>query len=532
MRRLCIGGTLLFVCLLAAASAAFAKEPGFTTVPDVIRPGKYYSILLTARYAGNATLTLVDSGGVTVHTIFSGYPLIEGENTLSWDGMRMDETCVETGDYSLRLSMDDGSAFAAPLRIGAPYPLITQLQQSDAIIEENAVTVSFVTSEPGTVEVMVNRLADGNASLLAEMDVGKGANSFQWRGMLNNVRVPAGDYALVLTLKASNGTESTPYSVYVSIGSAHAVQTEVMIIDATPTPVSIETPAPAPTPPPASQPYSNQSDGSFWAMTPGETDDAAIWNILMQPITVYDGGIKAGVKGHAYLMENPDGSGRQVAQLHTQSQGVHVVGEVNEHGYVLVEAFSNYDREYYPATEEEQANAFALKQGYVLAAHLKTVEVMTDMALLIDKLSQRMYLFIDGVRVTELLISTGVWKKVEDMLFETVPGEFITVSHTGSLVDGNMTSDMAIRINGGILFHEVPHKTRADGSYDYSSFEAYLGTKQSHGCIRVQRLKNADGYNQRWLWENFKRGKPYKVIIWDDKSRADTPAIWYPNPKN
>ena len=58
--------------------------------------------------------------------------------------------------------------------------------------------------------------------------------------------------------------------------------------------------------------------------------------------------------------------------------------------------------------------------------------------------------------------------------------------------------------------------------------EGYLGTKQSHGCIRIQRLKNNEGYNHRWLWKNL----PLKtrVIIWDDANRSDSPETWYPNP--
>ena len=93
-----------------------------------------------------------------------------------------------------------------------------------------------------------------------------------------------------------------------------------------------------------------------------------------------------------------------------------------------------------------------------------------------------------------------------------------------------MNSAMAIRINGGILLHEVPHKINADGTKNYASFEGYLGQKKSHGCIRNERRKTPEGYNQAWIWENFERGEPYKVIIWDDLNRVDTPTVWRENP--
>ena len=277
-----------------------------------------------------------------------------------------------------------------------------------------------------------------------------------------------------------------------------------------------------------SDPYSNLADGTFWSMTPGEVSDAAIWEIMMQPITVYDGGIDQ--REHVYLMENPDGTGEKIAQIHAQSQGLHVLGDPNEHGYVLVEAFSNYDDKYYPETDEEKEHAFDLKQGYLKASGLKEIPVQQDMGLLIDELTQRMYLFIDGERVTEFLISTGVIEN-EKYYQETIAGEYITVSHTGTLITSKyMHCDMAIRINGGILIHEVPHEPLADGSKRYGKYEVDLGQKASHGCIRVQRQMTPEGYNHQWIWDTFKHAAPYKVLVWGDENRVDSPATWQPNP--
>ena len=518
---------LICICLalVSVASGALASAPSFETVPDVIRPGKYYDIVVEAPYAGSASLMLLNENGNIVYTIMDGYPLIEGENHLDWDGMQPDGTVIEKGDYSLGIIMDDGTHAEWPVRIGDPYPLLTVLFQSDDVLTDE-LTITYNASEAGTLSATL-RAADGFLESLPEESVGVGTNTFTWDGLLHGEPVPVGRYSLLLVLRAPNGTESIPHYISIEIPEEQAEEEP----EPTPTPESEPTPEPEPTPPPLSPPYSGIQNDSFWGMTPGELDDGVIWDILMRPITVYDGGGTTDARSHAYMMENPDGTGKRVAQLHMQSQGVHVIGEVNEHGYVLVEAFSNYDREYYPATEEEQAHAFELKQGYVLAKSLKTVEVLTDMAMVIDKLTQRLYLFIDGVRVTELIISTGTWSKPEDMLFETIPGEFITVSHTGGFWSGNMYCDLAIRINGGVLLHEVPHKVNADGTKNYSSFEGYLGTKQSHGCVRIQRLRNEDGYNHAWLWNNLRRGQPYKVIIWDDVNRTDTPTTWYPNPR-
>ena len=525
MKKTLILSLCLLFCLSVTAAAAALSIP---SAPDVVRPRKSYELVLETAAEGTVSMTLEDAGGQT-YTVLRDYPLQIGENVLRWDGLLPDFSPVAEGDYTLRLQMGDGQSLSAPLRVGAPYPLLSETGHVSGL---DAVEVTLYASEAGTLFVRVET-ADGATLLEDSLPVQAGETVYAWGYAQDGQRVPAGQYLLVFQLRTANGFSSNEQYSYVEVSapadeSVDAQAAAQAIVDITPSPTPVATPTPEPTPA-LSAPYSQVDDGTFWAMLPGETDDAVIWDVLTQPIIVYDDG-KLNGKEHAYLMENPDGTGEQVAQLHALSQGVHIIGEVNEYGYVLVEAFSNYDRDYSPETDEERAHAFDVKQGYVLAENLKTVEVHQDMALLIDKLTQRMYLFIDGERVTEFIISTGLVTNEEDTLFETIPGEYITVSHTGTLVDGNMNSAMAIRINGGILLHEVPHKINADGTKNYASFEGYLGQKKSHGCIRNERRKTPEGYNQAWIWENFERGEPYKVIIWDDLNRVDTPTVWRENP--
>ena len=59
--------------------------------------------------------------------------------------------------------------------------------------------------------------------------------------------------------------------------------------------------------------------------------------------------------------------------------------------------------------------------------------------------------------------------------------------------------------------------------------------RSSHGCIRVQRKKNDDGYNHEWLWKNLMGEKNIKIIVWDDDGRrlpetdAKTPMYYNPD---
>ena len=74
---------------------------------------------------------------------------------------------------------------------------------------------------------------------------------------------------------------------------------------------------------------------------------------------------------------------------------------------------------------------------------------------------------------------------------------------------------MAIRFNDGDLLHEVPYISSQDERFrDYSINEPKLGTKASHGCIRVQRQASPEGVNQKWIWNNYKKNT--KIMIWED----------------
>lgn len=525
--RLFLLAFALFTVFLGGTALAASLE--YTSAPHVLRPGKYYDIVVTASADTTVSLTLCDLQENAVYTIYEEFPLLAGTNTLLWDGMRQDSSTIDTGEYLLRLASADGTQVHAPVRISTPYPLIVQLMQSESVVSaENAADITFTLSEAGLLSVDIISFADGGTHSLGALDMQAGPGSFQWAGAVDNESLPAGMYAMDLTLKNAAGQESISHRIVFEVAGGGAKpegNAQVSVIDKTPEPTPEPTPAPTT---PVSSPYSTVDDGSFWAMTPGETDEAVVWDILTQPITVYDDG-KITATEHVYLMENPDGTGAQVAQIHGKSQGLHIIGETNEYGYVLAEAFSNYDPSFQPLTDEARAQAFDPKQGYIKADGLKTIEVMQDIAFVIDKLTQRMYMYIDGEPVTEFLIATG---KISEGKYynETIPGEYITISHTGGFTSGNMYCDMAIRINGGILLHEVPHKINADGTKNYSSFEGYLGTKQSHGCIRIQRLKTPEGYNHRWIWDKLDRKGGYKVIIWDDLSRVDSPTTWQPNP--
>ena len=262
---------------------------------------------------------------------------------------------------------------------------------------------------------------------------------------------------------------------------------------------------------------------SFWDMNPDEYDltdpdhQQAIWDLMMQPITVMD----VGQTEHVYPTFTPGANRKPYEQncageLHGQSQGVHVLEEDTDgDGYVLIEAYSNdgtkTDNEYM-----ESLNAKKL-QGYVKKSILFEVKPSSKYALLVDKLRQKLYIFEAGAIIGELDVSTGL-NNAKQPYNESPAGEYITVSKVGDFNAGSGTiGRFAIRINGGTLLHEVLHDTAKDGTRIYTAYEPQLGMKASHGCIRIQRKANAQGQNMQWLWNNLENKT--RVFIWDDQGR-------------
>ena len=243
------------------------------------------------------------------------------------------------------------------------------------------------------------------------------------------------------------------------------------------------------------------------------TDIDACWDLLMKPIVILDDKEKVPI----YPRKTPDGSKVNSDKLggfiNAASAAVHVLGE-DEDGWTLIEGMDYYDRKII---------------GYVRTKLLKTVTPNPNLGIIIDKLDQQLYMFVDGKLFSSCAVSTGL-PNDKQPYNETATGEYLTTSWVGDFDSEGMICAKAIRFNGGDLLHQVPYTTNYDGSKNFKRFESVLGTKASHGCVRVQRLKSPEGLNNDWLWENLKRGT--KVIVWDDGGRmlpypSDDMALYY-----
>lgn len=378
----------------------------------------------------------------------------------------------------------------------------------------------FYAGEGGTLAVRLLSGKTGEAVCdVGALAVEAGSGHMAWNGLLPDGSAAApGDYMVQVQLKNAWGEESESSVFSLHIFESEAARSEnvldLSLLDAEEAASWDELAA--------ADVGGVPRATSFWDMNPDDYDltnpehQQAIWDLMMQPITVLEGEQteniyitnQPGISAHPYK-ENCAG------ELHGQSQGVHVLEE-NVDGYALIEAYTNDGTK----TDNSYMESIAASkvQGYIKASRLQQVTPSDKYALLIDKLRQKLYVFEGGRIVTSLDVSTGKNTKSQPYN-ETPAGEFITVSRVGNFQAGSSTiGRFAIRINGGTLLHEVLHDVGADGKTKiYTNYEPQLGYKASHGCIRIPRRKNADGFNMEWFWNNLPLKT--KVFIWEDKGR-------------
>ena len=356
-------------------------------------------------------------------------------------------------------------------------------------------TCTLETDTAGTVTVSVAE-GTGSTVLLTEQ-VGAGSSTLRWDGLVQGRRLTTGRWELTVRLTDGEGRTSMAEVVSIEVTSPALATDE-----------SYHTP-------------NEQSEVKcdhelcFWTLNMGEMDEAAIWKVLTQPVTVLEGSEREQVK----VRKEPSEDCRDyVGEVTGTSQAVHVLRQ--EGDWTLVEAYSS-------SVEGSKVGVWALPfQGWVKTSLLVERQVDQHVGVVVDKLQQRMYIFRDGHLFSTLLCSTG-YPSADTPFNETPAGEFLAVSWAGGFWSGSLYCDLAIRINDGILLHEVPCLIQTDESgseiaRDYDRCERYLGEKASHGCIRIQRQSTPEGVNARWLWDNLSRDSAArtKVMIWDEVGRV------------
>ncbi len=515
-------GWMVFLVLIYFTLPALGESTlKWIDPPSAIRPGKAIRLNFSVTLAGDADILLKDKSGELVATVEEDFPAKAGRNSLTWDG-KTEGSPLPAGTYILQVVQGTKEA-TTTVTIGDLSPMILSTMPGDThLIPGSDWYMQVETNMEATL--IMKLIADSGDIILYEALVPGGNHQIPWDGTADGQLLPPGSYNIGVNLTDSTGFSSNGEQMTITIEDPSAATAPAQPTSTAPAQPTDTALTPAPTQAgtetaPVIQNNNNEETNSpadfsnytcshetcFFTLPMGVMDEAAIWKAMMQPITVVKGEQRQVVKIYA----EPNKESKAIGEVTCDSQGLHVI-ETLDNGWTLVEAYSS---SIHSSKVKNWAGFFS---GYIETSKLETKQPNQKYGLLLDKLTQRMYVFQEGKIISELLISTGLVNSKQPYN-ETPAGEFMVVSRTGGFWSGNMWCDLALRVNGGILIHEVPCLKSEDEVRDYGPFERVLGQKASHGCIRVQREVSPEGLNMRWLWDNIKLNT--RVFIWDDVGR-------------
>jgi len=220
--------------------------------------------------------------------------------------------------------------------------------------------------------------------------------------------------------------------------------------------------------------------------------DTGIWAIMQQTSVVID----IGETSHQPVYSKPRRNSDRLGTLHGGSQCVEVLAI--EGSWAKIGAWIHENGSYV--------------EGYVPLSVLKTVKPDKNYCILIDKQSQTLTVFCRGERIGTMPVSTGLMTK-RNPDRETPAGSYLTVIRLADFRSEGYRYHCAIRYDGGNLLHSLGSKA-VDGDSVYTDQLPELGSKASHGCVRMQLFGREGDLTAYWLWKNI----PYhtRVIILDD----------------
>ena len=192
--------------------------------------------------------------------------------------------------------------------------------------------VEFIASENGmmAMELLSGETGEKVADLGA-VQVEAGAGRVDWNGLLpDGSAVPAGYYMVGMQMRGETGEESAEYLISVEVlgGKGEPEALDLSALDVQEAVLSGEQMGGAQEEEERAVPVAT----SFWDMDPDAYDltnpehQQAIWDIMMQPITVIQGDQTENV----YITNQPGINARPykdncAGELHGQSQGVRIV---------------------------------------------------------------------------------------------------------------------------------------------------------------------------------------------------------------
>lgn len=462
---------LLLVCTASCASAA-TKKPSktFTAVPTLkfnklpskgVRTGMTMDVTINASVPGFLDFYLTDMDGNIVLTFAENMEIPSKLTTFNFYAVDANEDPLTPGDYMFSASMV--SQFGVASKV---LSVKTTIRENPYLEEEEGETEAGLT---GTIVASADEIGAIAASGITASNI-------------------VADTSSVSTPSATAAPKATPIPEKMTyVAGESKMGDEGLLIGVGVSDVAAQT------------------DAGYWGLTANATD-AELWAAITRKMT----GVDVGENESAYIYDSPENGRKQLGTVSGISQGLNVITERGD-GWALVEAFRNEDG--------------AFVRGYIKSAKLRPVDPNPNYGIVIDKATQTLIVFKDGVRVGSCKVTTGLATPKYPHR-ETPAGEFITVTRRGTYEyygTGSFCKD-TVRINGNYYLAEVP-TTKKNGTKFVDSIAAALGTKSTRGLVCIAPEASADGgINADWIWDMTDDNKRVKVLIFDDKLRTDVPV--------
>ena len=222
------------------------------------------------------------------------------------------------------------------------------------------------------------------------------------------------------------------------------------------------------------------------------SDDAAVWEALTAPVTIGDGPEGRGL----LIMEDKSSRSGRAGTISCRTVGVAIL-EISGDGWVRVGAWRQSDGAY--------------TEGWVKADKLRTVRPNGRYGAVVDKKAQIMTVYENGRKIGTVPISTG-YTTAESKDADTHSGVYLLGTRMENFRQYGHAYCYPIRIDGHNLIHSAGYVI-SNGERDFEEELAALGTKASHGCIRIDPRTTEEnrGINAWWVWTHM--GHDTQIII-------------------
>ena len=222
------------------------------------------------------------------------------------------------------------------------------------------------------------------------------------------------------------------------------------------------------------------------------SDDAAVWAALTAPVVIGDG-----VEGGSLLIMPEKGAHTgSIGTVDGRTSGLAVL-ELTDDGWAKVGVWRKEDGQY--------------TEGWVKTERLHVIRPNDLYGAVVDKKAQTMTVYEDGEKIGTFLISTG-YTTAESREADTHSGVYLMGTRMEAFSQSGHIYCYPVRIDGKNLIHSTGFALTG-GLRDYDEEIAALGTKASHGCIRMDPRTTADngGINAWWVWTHL--GHDTKIIV-------------------